>query len=105
MEQEQATIRLIAYSGRGEFQPLMEGTYTRGDGRDPPQVRWSDVPCPYCREPMIEAIDAQSTRVRRVVERYPGGRALVDADRIPESHRTVGCRECRAVFTLPKAGR
>lgn len=94
----------LAAIGPGDFQPeMIEGVYLRHDGRVLPRVAACEVPCPYCREPLHEAFDAHPHRVRRVVQSFDDGRALVEGDAIPPTHRVMGCPPCRAVFTLPRA--
>ncbi|MGH8527128.1 MAG: hypothetical protein ACREXY_23865 [Gammaproteobacteria bacterium] len=65
--------------------------------------RRSDVPCPYCRSVMLEAVDAGPLRIVRILKRRDDTSALVIGCPPPTPVRVFGCKECQALFTLPVA--
>lgn len=69
-----------------------------------PVTAWQpcEVPCPYCREPLHEALLHNAGRIVQILsEREPEFEVLHQT--VPSTHRVVGCRPCRSMFTLPKA--
>lgn len=99
------TVEFESYESRGDFQTLGPGTYS-GHSRG---YKRSDVPCPYCRALMQQAIPVgddpcRIVRVLRDLPPYDDGRrrAHVVGHRIPATHRVLACRPCKAVFTFPK---
>lgn len=83
--------------------PIREGHYTSATVQKRKIELTSEVACPYCREPMREAIGAGARRVARVVKRLSDERAIVIGQDVPKTHRVFGCQTCRAIFTQPKA--
>ena len=61
----------------------------------------SDVACPYCREPMMEAFSPDPRRIMKILERH-ADTLLVMGQPIPTTHRLFGCYGCRVSFTAPK---
>lgn len=60
------------------------------------------IPCPYCEEPMKEAVTTHPPH--RIVKVLKRGKDFltVMGHRIPLTHRTVACYGCKASFTVPR---
>lgn len=63
----------------------------------------SEVSCPYCREPMIEAMGAVFSRIRQIGRQISKDQWMAVLDHIPADYRALACAGCRQSFTLPKS--
>lgn len=62
----------------------------------------TEIPCPYCKEPMKEAVTERPPhRIVKVLKRRKDF-VTVMGHRIPPTHRTVACYGCKASFTVPR---
>lgn len=83
-------------------QPVTIGTYGLSPGLSlsqhmAEQKRAISVPCPYCREPLIQRVTTRQW-VRNIKE---DGDAFLAVD-IPSHLEVVACFPCDARFVIPK---
>lgn len=60
----------------------------------------SNIPCPYCKEPLLLVAN---TNIGRIVLPAPGDTSGLDwvADPMPDGTRCVTCPDCQQAFFIP----
>lgn len=77
---------------------ILPGEYTLEDGATVTRVA-VDVPCPYCRAPLVHLKTTGAMRVGQQLGGPAGDVQTVLATIIPPTHRVLKCDPCKAIFT------